>query len=166
MDIDQRLLLAGTRRHFFSQCAMGLGQMALASLLTDGRAFGADTAGVTNPLAARKGHFPPKVKSVIYLFMAGGPSQLDLFEHKPKLQQLDGQPTPASFLEGKRFAFMDTFSEDVPELLATQRKFARYGQSGKYVSELLPHLATVVDDLAFVSTVSTDNFNHVPAKIS
>ncbi len=165
MDLNKRPLLASTRRHFFSQCAMGLGQMALVSLLTDGRVFGADTAEVTNPLAPRKGHFPPKVKSVIYLFMAGGPSQLDLFEYKPRLQQLDGQPTPASFLEGKRFAFMDTFSEDVSELLATQRKFARYGQSGKYVSELLPHLATVVDDLAFVSTVSTDNFNHVPAKI-
>ena len=105
------------------------------------------------------------VRSVIYLFMAGGPSQLDLFEYKTKLQQMDGQPTPPSFLEGKRFAFMDTFSKKTPALLGTRRKFQRYGQSGQWVSELLPYTAKVVDDLAFVSALSTENFNHAPATI-
>src|SRR6266480_2307216 len=97
--------------------------------------------------------------------MAGGPSQLDLFEHKPKLVELTGKPIPESFLKGKRFAFMDSFSRDVPKLLGSRRQFQRYGQSGRYVSECLPHLGRVVDDLAFVSSVYTDNFNHAPAKI-
>ncbi len=165
MTSDQQRLLLTTRRHFFRNCGVGLGQMALASLAADGRLFAADLPAVVNPLAPRPSHFPPKVKSVIYLFMAGGPSQLELFEHKPKLQQLDGQPIPPSFMEGKRFAFMDTFAKEPPKLLGTQRRFERHGQSGKYISELMPHLGTVVDDLAFVSTVATDNFNHAPAKI-
>jgi len=158
-------LLWSTRRHFFSQCGIGLGQMALASLLKGSRLFGSDTPQLTNPLAPRKPHFPPKAKSIIYLFMAGGPTQLELFEYKPKLLELDGQPIPDSFLKGKRFAFMDSFSKNVPKLLGAHRQFRRYGESGKYVSECLPHLATVVDDLAFVSSVHTENFNHAPAKI-
>jgi len=165
MTSDQQRLLLTTRRHFFRNCGVGLGQMALASLAADGRLFATDLPAVVNPLAPRPSHFPPKVKSVIYLFMAGGPSQLELFEHKPKLQQLDGRPIPPSFMEGKRFAFMDTFAKEPPKLLGTQRRFERHGQSGKYISELMPHLGTVVDDLTFVSTVATDNFNHAPAKI-
>jgi len=90
---------------------------------------------------------------------------LDLFEHKPKLVELSGKPIPESFMKGKRFAFMDSFSREVPKLLGTGRQFRRYGQSGRYISECLPHLGQVVDDLAFVSSVYTDNFNHAPAKI-
>ena len=165
MDLIQRKLLETTRRHFFGQCAVGLGQMALASLLRDGKIHAAESTQLVNPLAPKPTHFSSKAKSVIYLFMAGGPSQLDLFEHKPKLVELSGKPIPESFLKGKRFAFMDSFSREVPKLLGSGRQFRRHGQSGRYVSECLPHLGEVVDDLAFVSSVYTDNFNHAPAKI-
>src|SRR5260370_1164912 len=119
----------------------------------------------SSPQAAHKPHFPAKAKSVIYLFMAGGPSQLELFDYKPKLQELNGQPIPESFIKNKRFAFMDLFTKEVPKLLGTKRRFARHGQCGAYVSECLPHLAGVVDDIAFVLSAATDVFNHAPAKI-
>jgi hypothetical protein len=165
MDLTQRKLLETTRRYFFGQCAVGLGQVALASLLRNGSIQAAESAQPVNPLAPKAPHYPSKAKSVIYLFMAGGPSQLDLFEHKPKLVELSGKPIPESFLKGKRFAFMDSFAREVPKLLGSRRQFQRYGQSGRYVSECLPHLGGVVDDLAFVSSIYTDNFNHAPAKI-
>ncbi len=164
------LLLGNTRRHFFQKCFVGLGQVALASLLRpsafrDGRAAAATLPKVRNPLAPKDPHFAPKIKSVIYLFMAGGPSQFELYEHKPELQRYSGKPIPKSFLEGKRFAFMESFQKEPPKLLGTRREFKRYGQSGRYVSECLPHTAQMVDDLAFVSTVQAENFNHAPAKI-
>ncbi len=165
MSLYQQILRANTRRHFFRQCGVGLGKVALASLLADARSFAAGRPQVPNPLAPKKPHFPAQVKSVIFLFMAGGPSQLELFEYKPKLVELNGEPIPPSFMEGKRFAFMSSFTKEVPKLLGTRREFSRHGQSGRYVSELLPHTATVVDDLAFLSSVSTQNFNHAPAKI-
>src|SRR5229473_1529745 len=154
-------LLFQTRRHFFRDCGVGVGSMALASLLGRDATAQAPTG---NPLATRQTHFPPRATSVIYLFMAGGPSQLELFDYKPALQQYDGKSTPESLLKGKRFAFMDTFSKEPPKLLGTRREFKQYGKSGKYVSELLPNIGGVVDDLAFVSGVSTENFNHGPAK--
>ena len=153
-----------TRRHFFSQCAMGLGSVALASLLSEQNLFAGEPA-LANPLAPKKPHFPAKAKSVIYLFMAGGPSQLEMFDYKPKLVELNGQPIPESFVKGKRFAFMDTFNKDRPKLLGTRRKFAQYGQSGAWVSELLPHMTTIVDDVTFVHSCATDVFNHAPAKL-
>ena len=165
MSLYQQILRAHTRRHFFRQCGVGLGKVALASLLADGRSFAGRSAQVPSPLAPRKPHFPAQVKSVIFLFMAGGPSQLELFDYKPKLVELNGEPIPPSFMEGKRFAFMSSFTKEVPKLLGSRRRFSRHGQSGRYVSELLPHTATVVDDLAFLSSVSTQNFNHAPAKI-
>ena len=165
MDQTDNRLLSTTRRHFFNQCAIGLGQMALASLLKDRQTFAAEIPQLTNPLAVRRPHFAAKAKSVIYLFMAGGPTQLELFEYKPKLLDYNGKPIPDSFLQGKRFAFMDSFSKEVPKLLGTRRQFKRHGQSGRYVSDCLPHLAGVVDDLAFLSSVFTENFNHAPAKI-
>jgi hypothetical protein len=158
MTDNQRNLLFQTRRQFFSQCAMGLGTMALASLL-DERVFAApkpDTKGL---------HFPPKAKSVIYLFMAGGPSQLELFDYKPKLQQFNNQPIPPSYMEGKRFAFMDTFAKEIPKLLGTRRTFTQHGQSGAWVSDCLPHIASVADDIAIVRSITTNVFNHAPAKI-
>ena len=157
-------LLEVTRRHFFERCGVGLGQIALASLAGESRLAAAPSTAA-NPMAPKAPHFPPKVKSVIYLFMAGGPSQFELFDYKPKLQQFDGQPTPPSFLEGKRFAFMDSFSKNTPKLLGTRRKFRQYGQSGRWVSECFPYTANVVDDLAFVSALSSENFNHAPATI-
>ena len=102
------LMLLRTRRHFFEECALGLGKMALASLFLGPRAFAGQDVKLPNPLAPKKPHFPPRARSVIYLFMAGGPSQLELFDYKPKLQELDGQPIPQSFIQGKRFAFMDS----------------------------------------------------------
>jgi hypothetical protein len=162
-----------TRRHLFSQCAMGLGTVALASLLGEGRALGAGanpTAGGATPapkpsLPVGRPHFPARAKNVIYLFMAGGPSQLELFDYKPKLVELNGQPIPESFIVGKRFAFMDTFAKERPKLLGTRRTFTRHGQGGVYVSDLFPHTATIVDDITLVHSVATDVFNHAPAKL-
>ncbi|HEV2949049.1 MAG TPA: DUF1501 domain-containing protein [Gemmataceae bacterium] len=165
---DFNPLLHQTRRHFFKDCAIGLGSMALGSLLNNDNLFGAQPSeadSFVSPQAPRKPHFPAKAKSVIFLFMAGGPSQLELFDHKPKLQELNGQPIPESFIKNKRFAFMDLFTKEVPKLLGTKRRFARHGQCGAYVSECLPHLAGIVDDIAFVRSVATDVFNHAPAKI-
>jgi hypothetical protein len=156
-------LLLQTRRHFFRDCALGLGSMALASLLNEGRASAA--APLADPLAPKKGHFPAGAKSVIFLFMAGGPSQLDLFDYKPKLSALHGKPIPDEFIKGKRFAFMDTFAKKVPQLLATRRKFARHGRAGTWVSECLPHTAGIVDDIAVVRSLQTNVFNHAPAKL-
>jgi hypothetical protein len=160
MDSASSLLLQ-TRRHFFRNCSIGIGAMALVSLLNESQA---GPTPLVNPLASRPPHFAPKAKSVIFLFMAGGPSQLELFDYKPKLQELNGQPIPDSFIQGKRFAFMDTFTKEHPKCLGTMRKFARHGQSGAYVSECLPHIASIVDDLAMIKTMATNVFNHAPAK--
>src|SRR5919106_611054 len=98
-----------TRRHFFSRCAMGLGGIALASLLNE-KLLASQPAALPNPMAPKQPHFAPKAKNIIYLFMAGGPSQLELFDHKPKLIELNGQPIPESYVKDKRFAFMDSFA--------------------------------------------------------
>ncbi|MGI8992001.1 MAG: DUF1501 domain-containing protein, partial [Bryobacteraceae bacterium] len=153
-----------TRRHFFSRCGVGLGKIALASLLADSNVFGAAGTPATNPMQAKPGNFPAKAKSVIYLFMAGGPSQLELYDYKPALQKLNNQPMPDSLLTGKRFAFMDTFTKEKPKLLGTKRTFKQHGQSGAWISDLLPHIGAVSDDISFLKGVSTENFNHGPAK--
>jgi hypothetical protein len=111
-----------TRRQFFSRCSLGLGGIALASLLKDQGLFASTPAAQVNPMAPRPTHFPAKTKNIIYLFMAGGPSQLELFDYKPKLAELNGQPIPQSFIEGKRFAFMD--SSHGTKLLGTRRAFS------------------------------------------
>ena len=162
---QQNPLLWQTRRHFFGQCALGIGTMALGALLHDGKLFGTEPSRLADPLAPRPPHFPAKARSVIYLFMAGGPSQLELFDYKSKLRELNGQPIPDSYLKGKRFAFMDTFAQEVPKLLGTKRKFARRGQCGTHVSSCLPHIAGIVDDITVIRSVVTDVFNHAPAKI-
>src|SRR6266849_3226862 len=163
MTPEDRLLQFETRRHFFSRCGVGVGKIALASLLGE-QLLSAEPAKTANPTAPKPPHFPAKVKNVIYLFMAGGPSQLELFDYKPALQEYDGKTAPDSLLKGKRFAFMDTFSKEPPKLLGTRREFKRYGKSGLYVAELLPNIGSVADDIALISGVSTDNFNHGPAK--
>ncbi len=165
MTPDQSRLLQRTRRHFFRQCGVGIGQMALASLLNGGNVFAANAPSLENPLAPRPPHFPPTAKRVIYLFMAGGPSQLEMFDYKPKLAEYDGKNTPPSVLKGQRFAFMDSFTKDTPKLLGPRRKFQQHGQTGRWVSEELPHIASIIDDLTFTHTVKTENFNHGPAKI-
>src|SRR5262245_7104038 len=110
-------LLHHTRRHFFRDCGIGLGSMALGSIL----ARDLQASPATNPLAPRPPHHTPKAKAVIFLFMAGGPSQFELFEPKPELQKLHGLPIPESFVKGKRFAFMDTFTKERPKLLGVKR---------------------------------------------
>jgi hypothetical protein len=152
-----------TRRQFFSRCALGLGGIALASMMKEQSAFAATPNTALNPMAVKPLHFPAKAKNVIYLFMAGGPSQLELFDHKPRLNELNGEPIPPSFIEGKRFAFMD--SSHGTKLLGSRRQFKRHGQSGMWVSELFPHTATIVDDVSFVTSCATDLFNHAPAKL-
>jgi hypothetical protein len=156
-------LQAVTRRHFFSRCALGLGSIALASLLDGRRGFGSQIGTLPNPMAPQQPHFWPRAKNIIYLFMAGGPSQLELFDHKPKLIELNGQPIPQSFIEGKRFAFMG--SSHGTKLLGTRRAFKRHGQSGMWVSAMFPHTATIVDDVSFVMSCATNLFNHAPAKL-
>jgi hypothetical protein len=158
MNFEDSYLQARTRRHFFRDCGIGVGKMALASMLArDGFA-----AGVNSMKAL---HHPAKIDHVIYLFQCGGPSQLELFDYKPELTKFHQKPVPESLMKGKRFAFMDTFSKEPPKLLGQARQFKQYGKSGKYLSELLPHLGAVADDLTFFQGIATDNFNHGPAKL-
>ena len=163
--MQQMSLRDRTRRHFFSQCFVGLGNIALGGLLANGKLTAGNVPRVENPLAPKAPHFTPKVKRVIYLFMAGAPSQFETWLYRPKLGELDGQPTPDSFLEGKRFAFMERFMKDKLKLLGPRRKFHQHGQSGMWVSEIFPHMAGVADDLALVHSLTTENFNHAPAKL-
>jgi len=163
--IPQDHLLRLTRRHFFGTCALGLGSVALASMLSDRRLFAAQPHQPGRSHGNKSPHFPARAKNVIYLFMAGGPSQLELFDYKPKLVELNDQPIPESFVKDKRFAFMDTFTKERPKLLGTRRKFARYGQAGAWVSELFPHIATIVDDITLLHSCATNVFNHAPAKL-
>jgi hypothetical protein len=155
------LTLARTRRHFFRDCAVGLGGLALASLLRGEEDRGDKPHGSPNPLAPKKPHFPARAKAVIFLFMAGGPSQLELFEDKPELNKLDGQVVPPSFTQGKRFAFI----KGDAKLLGTRRKFDKCGQGGVELSELIPHHRDIVDDICILKGMKTDVFNHGPAKV-
>jgi uncharacterized protein (DUF1501 family) len=157
---EQRQLQQTTRRHFFGQTGFGIGGAALASLFSP-ELFSqtADNAG--RMMAPKLPHFPAKAKNIIYLFMAGGPSQLDLFDHKPALNQYDGQPVPPDLLKGERFAFIT----GTPKLLGSPHEFSKYGQSETELSSLLPHTARIVDDIAIVKAMHTTQFNHAPAQI-
>ena len=146
------------RRWFFKDCGVGVGAIALGQLL---RQQGYAASVGTNPMAPRQPHFTPKAKRVIYLFMAGAPSHLELFDHKPELTKWDGKLPPASLLKGYRAAFINPNST----LLGPKFKFSRYGQSGTELSELLPHLGSVADDIALVRSMHTDAFNHAPGQI-
>lgn len=154
--------LRATRRQFFSDCGIGLGKIALTSLMTDAfsPALRAVTAGLDS-LAPKPPHFPARAKAVIHLFMAGGPSQLELFDNKPELAKLEGQPVPPSVIGGQRFAFIRSDAA----VLGPRFKFFRHGHSGAELSEVLPHLATVADDIAIIRSCKTDHFNHAPAQI-
>jgi len=162
MDREDLLLQFETRRHFFNRCGVGLGKVALLALLKDQGLF-AEPAPADS-MAAKPGHFPAKAKSVIYLFMAGAPSQFELYDFKPALQKYNQQVVPDSMMAGKRFAFMDSFAKDTPKLLGTRRAFKQHGNSGAWVSDLLPHIAGVSDEITYLKGVSTENFNHGPAK--
>jgi uncharacterized protein (DUF1501 family) len=151
-----------TRRWFFRQCGVGLGSMALASLLPgSGQAGESGILAPTNPLAPRQPHFKPRAKRVIFLFMAGAPSHLELFDNKPELAKWSGKLPPAEMLKGYRAAFINPNAT----LLGPKFQFSRHGQSGVELSELLPHLGSVADDLCVVKSMHTDAFNHAPAQI-
>src|SRR5215212_4386049 len=156
--MDPNILRAITRRHFFKQSGFGIGGAALSALLDD-RLFASQADG---PFVQRAPHFAPKAKHIIYLFMAGAPTQLDLFDHKPALQKYDGQEIPPEFVpKGERFAFI----KGTPRLLGSPFTFKKYGRSGAELSELLPHLASIADEIAIVRSLHTTQFNHAPGQI-
>jgi uncharacterized protein (DUF1501 family) len=153
-----------TRRHFFRDCGLGVGKIALAGLLAE--AFPAGTAAAAveprgAALAPKPAHFPGRARAVIQLFMAGAPSQLDMFDYKPDLARIEGKPIPPEVIGGQRYAFIRPDAA----VLGPQYRFARHGQCGAELSEVLPHLANVVDDIAIVKSCRTDQFNHAPAQI-
>lgn len=160
---------AKTRRHFIKQCATGIGGLALGSIFMGcdplSKAAKTPTLGLTdrdlNPLSTLAPPLSPKVKSVIYLHMAGSPSQLEMFDYKPTLAKLDGQLCPDSLLQGKKFAFI----RGKPKLLGPQANFSQEGESGNWVSDNLPHFKKVIDEVAFLKAVHTDQFNHGPAQL-
>lgn len=150
-----------TRRHFLGQCGLGLGSIALQSLLQAEGLAAPVRIDPANAMSPRKPPFAAKAKRVIYLFMAGGPSQLELFEDKPKLSELSGQVPPPSLLSGKRFAFL----KGNETLLGNTRKFQTYGECGMSLSELLPYHRQIVDEVCWLRGMTTDVFNHGPAKL-
>jgi hypothetical protein len=160
MNLREEILKYRTRRQFFKDCSTGLGTIALASLLNE-RLFAASAPAADDPLAPKKPHFPAKAKNVIYLHMAGAPSTLDLFDYKPKLNELNGKPCPDSYIRGQQFAFI----KGTPKLLGTPHHFAKHGKTGQELSSILPHLATVADDIAIIRSMYTDQFNHAPAQL-
>ena len=145
-----------TRRHFLKKCSVGLGSIAFSSLWGT-EVFGKSATSQTGQLP----HFIPKAKRVIYLHMAGAPSQLDLFDYKPTLHRLHDQDCPPSLLEGKRFAFI----QGTPKMLGPQHAFRQYGQSGTWISDVLPHFSSIADEVALIKTMHTDQFNHAPAQL-
>ncbi len=150
-----------TRRWFFEQCGIGLSTMALSALVDEPRATAVPISGSVDPLSPKPSHYLGKAKHVIFLFQAGAPSHLDLFDYKPQLEKYGGQLPPAELLKGYRAAFINPQST----FLAPKFKFAKHGQSGAELAELLPHLATVADDIAIVKSMVTDAFNHAPGQI-
>src|SRR5213594_979486 len=149
------------RRWFLERCAVGLGGIALSQLLGEAGLAFAEPLTVVDPLAPRKPPLVPKAKRVIFLFMAGAPSHLELFDNKPQLAKFDGTLPPPELLKGYRAAFINPNSK----LLGPKFKFAKHGQSGAELSELLPHLAEVADDIAIVKSMVTDAFNHAPGQL-
>jgi len=159
-----------TRRDFLLSSASGLGGIGLGAMLAqDGLLTNASAADATslnnheNPLAPKSSHFDPKAKACIFIFMAGAPSQLDLFDPKPKLNELDGQPMPKEIYEGVRFAFL---KPETAKLMAPKaRTWQKHGECGMELSDLLPHIGSVADDLLLVRSMHTDQFNHHPAQL-
>ncbi|HRI43572.1 MAG TPA: DUF1501 domain-containing protein [Fimbriimonadaceae bacterium] len=162
MDSPEREILRRiTRRTFFKEVGYGIGGLALTSMLSEPVLAALQEQARTDPFAPKPPHFKARAKAVIYLFMAGAPSQLDMFDGKPTLVKYDGQDCPEELLKGERFAFI----RGKPRLLGSPYKFDKVGQSGHQISELLPHLKEVADDIAIVRSMHTEQFNHAPAQI-
>jgi len=158
-------ILQTTRRHFFKNCSVGLGGMAMASMMADTQ--GSATANEkieidrVQPMLPRKPHFGAKAKNVIFLHMAGSPPHLDLFDYKPELVKRTDEPCPDEFYEGKQFAF----TNGRPKLLGTPHQFKQFGESGAWFSDAIPNLASISDELCIVKSMYTDQFNHAPAQL-
>jgi hypothetical protein len=148
-----------TRRHFLRNSALSLGGLALAGLFADEAR--ANLPAPEDPLTPRQPHFPGRAKNVIFLHLSGAPPHLDMFDYKPELVKRNDQPCPEEMIKGKRFAF----TTGHPKLLGTPQKFARHGRSGAWVSEVLPNIAGLVDDLTIIKSMHTDQFNHAPAEL-
>ena len=148
-----------TRRHFLGKSAYGLGAIALGSLLKNSLPAAVPTP--VNPLMSRAPHFAGRAKRVIYLHLTGSPPHLDLWDYKPELVKRDGQDCPDAFLKGKRFAF----TSGTPKLLGTRRTFTQHGQGGVWMSDAIPHLHSVADELCVIRSMNTDQFNHAPAEL-
>src|SRR5437867_2944272 len=156
-------LVHQSRRDFLATAASGIGTLALAALLRDdGLLAAGPPSDDSNPLAVRPPHFAPKAKACICIYLEGAPSQLDLFDPKPKLNDLDGQALPESMTKNVRFAFI---KKEGARLMGSPRKFEKHGQCGMEFSDLLPHMATCADDLLMVRSMHTDQFNHHPAQL-
>lgn len=164
-EAQQTYLTHQTRRLFLKDLALGLGGLAFGGLMGSCTRSGGLTTNSfydpMNPLAPRIPHFAAKAKSVIYIHLAGAPSQLELFDYKPELHKLDKQPCPPSLLEGKQFAFI----RGVPTMLGPKANFKQRGESGAWVSDHLPHFAQLADEVSFLKAVYTDQFNHAPAQM-
>ncbi len=151
-----------TRREFLTTSANGLGMMGLGALLAQEGILSADTVANADPLAPREPHFPAKAKNCIFIFMEGGPSQMDLFDPKPKLNELHGQALPESMTKNVRFAFI---RKETARIMGSKRTFKKYGQGGMEFSDLLPHMARHADDWLMVRSLHTDQFNHHPGQL-
>src|SRR5690554_3193986 len=165
-EFQKREVQSTTRRHFIMDCVSGMGTAAFGAMMlaSCGKSPGTPsniTARDLNPLAPLPPHFAPKAKRVIYLHMAGAPSQLKLFDYKPDLIKLHNQPCPESFLEGKKFAFI----RGVPNMLGPQAEFKQHGDSGAWISDNLPHFSQLADEVSFLKAVHTEQFNHGPAQL-
>ena len=145
-----------TRRHFLKQTFAGLGGVALGSLINPSA-----SAKLVDPMAPKKSHFPAKAKHVIYLHLTGSPPNLDLYDYKPELVKRDGQDCPEEFIKGKRFGF----TIGTPKLLGTKRTFNQYGKGGLWLSDAIPHLHEVADEMCMIHSLNTDQFNHAPAEL-
>ncbi|WP_425396213.1 DUF1501 domain-containing protein [Aeoliella sp.] len=160
-ETHRRLTELASRRTFLANCTTGVGALWLASQSNASSSAGRLAESSEHPLAARPTQQPGKVKRVIFLHMIGAPSQLELFDYKPELEKYDGKECPAEFLAGERFAFI----QGVPRMLGPQYPFAQHGNSGAWISDRLPHLAKQADELCFIKTMQTDQFNHGPAQL-
>ena len=154
-------LRSRTRRQFLASSSLGLGGLALSALAGDATRGLTAPGSPADPLAPKPPHFPGKAKRVIYLHMSGAPPHLDLLDYKPELVKHDGEPCPDQFLKGKRFAF----TSGVPKLLGTKRKFSQCGKAGTWMSDAIPHLHDVADDVTVIRSMKTDEFNHAPAEL-
>ena len=160
MDEKFKHHINNNRRHFLKKVGLGIGGLAMASMIDPLNMFSKDSA--INPTGLNLPHFAPKAKRIIYLFQSGGPSQLDLFDYKPMLNKMRGQDLPDSIRKGQRLTGMTSDQANFP-LVGSNFKFNQYGESRAWVSDLMPYTAKIVDELCFIKSMHTEAINHDPA---